>query len=143
MALIAGTFVLVSGAVYYAFMAAWLNVFLVIGISTALRWVLGGMALAIGGINVKDFFVWGRGFSLSVPASVKPGLYARMRAVLSADTLLPALMAVAVLAVMVNFIELLCTSRFPGDIYRCAGPARSEPASALCLFGSLHPWLHS
>lgn len=113
MALIAGTFVLVSGAVYYAFMAAWLNVFLVIGISTALRWTLGGMALVIGGINVKDFFVWGRGFSLSVPASAKPGLYARMRAVLSADTLLPALMAVAVLAVMVNFIELLCTAGFP------------------------------
>jgi hypothetical protein len=94
-------------------MAAWLNVFLVIGISTALRWTLGGMALVIGGINVKDFFVWGRGFSLSVPASAKPGLYARMRAVLSADTLLPALMAVAVLAVMVNFIELLCTAGFP------------------------------
>ena len=113
MALIAGTFVLVSGAVYYAFMAAWLNIFLVIGISTALRWTLGGMALVIGGINVKDFFVWGRGFSLSVPASVKPGLYTRMRAVLSAGTLLPALTAVAVLAVMVNFIELLCTAGFP------------------------------
>lgn len=113
MALIAGTFVLVSGAVYYAFMAAWLNIFLVIGISTALRWTLGGMALVIGGINVKDFFVWGRGFSLSVPASVKPGLYARMRAVLSAGTLLSALTAVAVLAVMVNFIELLCTAGFP------------------------------
>lgn len=113
MALIAGTFVLVSGAVYYAFMAAWLNVFLVIGISTALRWTLGGMALVIGGINVNDFFVGGQGFSLSIPASAKPGLYAQMRAVLSAGTLLPALTAVAVLAVMVNLIELLCTAGFP------------------------------
>ena len=33
MALVAGTFVLVSGAVYYAFMAAWLNVFLAVGLS--------------------------------------------------------------------------------------------------------------
>ena len=41
MALIAGTFVLVSGAVYYAFMAAWLNLFLIIGLSTILRLTLG------------------------------------------------------------------------------------------------------
>ena len=38
MALIAGTFVFVSGAVYYAFMAAWLNVFLVVGFSSACAW---------------------------------------------------------------------------------------------------------
>lgn len=113
MALIAGTFVLVSGAVYYAFMAAWLNVFLAIGISTTLRWVLGGMALAIGGVNIKDFFTWEHGFSFSIPASAKPGLYVRMRAVLAADRLMPSLTAVAILAVMVNFIELLCTAGFP------------------------------
>ena len=113
MALIAGTFVLVSGAIYYAFMAAWLNVFLVIGVSTALRLTLGGLAMVIGGINVKDFFNMGQGFSLSIPASAKPGLYARMRAVLAANTLPTSLAAVAVLAIMVNFIELLCTAGFP------------------------------
>lgn len=113
MALIAGTFVLASGAVYYAFMAAWLNLFLIIGISTALRVGLGGVALVIGGINMKDFFTLGQGFSLSIPASAKPGLYARMRAVLGAETLFPSLTAVAILAVTVNFIELLCTAGFP------------------------------
>lgn len=45
MALIAGIFVLVSGAVYYAFMAAWLNVFLAVGMTTALRWTLGAAAM--------------------------------------------------------------------------------------------------
>jgi glutaredoxin len=113
MALIAGTFVLVSGLVYYAFMAAWLNVFLLLGISTYLRWALGGVALAIGAVNVKDFLRPGRGFSLSIPASAKPGLYARMRAVLGANTLLPSLVGVAALAIVVNFIELLCTAGLP------------------------------
>ncbi|MEW6715648.1 MAG: glutaredoxin domain-containing protein, partial [Nitrospirota bacterium] len=88
MALVAGTFVLVSGAVYYAFMAAWLNVFLLVGFSTALRYAMGGVALVIGAINVKDFFTPGRGFTLSIPASAKPGLYARMRSVLRARSLL-------------------------------------------------------
>jgi glutaredoxin len=113
MALVAGTFVLVSGLVYYAFMAAWLNVFLLVGISTYLRWALGGVALAIGAVNVKDFLRPGQGFSLSIPASAKPGLYARMRAVLGANTLLPSLAGVAALAIVVNFIELLCTAGLP------------------------------
>jgi glutaredoxin len=113
MALIAGVFVLVSGAVYYAFMAAWLNVFLIVGTSAALRWTLGGVALAMGGVNVKDFFAWGRGFSLSIPASAKPGLYARARSVLSANTLGTSLVAVAALAAVVNVVELLCTAGLP------------------------------
>jgi hypothetical protein len=113
MALIAGVFVLVSGAVYYAFMAAWLNVFLIVGMSAALRWTLGGIALAMGGVNVKDFFAWGRGFSLSIPGSAKPGLYARARSVLSASTLGTSLIAVAALAAVVNVVELLCTAGLP------------------------------
>jgi hypothetical protein len=113
MALIAGTFVLVSGAVYYAFMAAWLNVFLLVGMSAALRWTLGGAALAIGGINVKDFFAWGQGLSLSIPTATKPGLYARVRSVVNADALATSLFAVAALAVVVNVVELLCTAGLP------------------------------
>ena len=113
MALIAGTFVLVSGAVYYAFMAAWLNVFLLVGMSTVVRIALGGAALVIGAINVKDFLRPAYGFSLSIPASAKPGIYARIRAVMRAGTLPPALTAVAALAVVVNFIELLCTAGLP------------------------------
>ncbi len=113
MALVSGTFVLVSGAVYYAFMAAWLNVFLFVGFSDALRWFLAGLALVIGAINVKDFVAFGKGVSVSIPASAKPGLYARARAVLGAESLPAALLAVSVLAVVVNFIELLCTAGFP------------------------------
>lgn len=113
MALIAGAFVLVSGAVYYAFMAAWLNVFLAIGMSDAVRWTLGLMALGIGAINVKDFVAWGRGPSLSISAAAKPGLYARARTVLDARNLPASLAAVAALAIVVNFVELLCTAGLP------------------------------
>jgi hypothetical protein len=113
MALIAGTFVLASGAVYYAFMAAWLNLFLMVGFTTTLRILLGVLALLIAALNLKDYVLPGHGVSLSIPAAAKPGLYARMRAVLAAETLLLSLSGVAVLAVVVNFIELLCTAGFP------------------------------
>lgn len=113
MALIAGTFVLVSGAVYYAFMAAWLNVFLAVGFSTPVRLALGVVALVIGAINVKDFLRPGRGISLSIPSSAKPALYSRMRGILQGKTLMASLAGVTALAVVVNFIELLCTAGLP------------------------------
>ena len=113
MALIAGTFVLVSGAVYYAFMAAWLNLFLLLGVSDLLRWLLVGVALAIGAFNVRDAIRSHRGYALSVPESAKPGLYARVRKVLRAESLLASLLGVALLAILVNFIELLCTAGLP------------------------------
>lgn len=113
MALVAGTFVVVSGAVYYAFMAAWLNIFLFVGMSSALRAGLASIAILIGIINVKDFVAAGRGLSLSIPDSVKPGLYARIRGILKAESLAASLVGVAVLAIIVNFVELLCTAGLP------------------------------
>lgn len=113
MALIAGTFVLVSGLVYYAFMAAWLNVFLAVGMSDALRLGLAFTAILIGLINVKDFYRPFQGLTLSVPDAAKPGLYARMRNILKAETLLLSLAGVATLAVVVNIVELLCTAGLP------------------------------
>lgn len=113
MALIAGTFVLVSGLIYFAFMVAWLNVFLLIGLSRAVQIALGGLALFVGAVNVKEFVVFHRGVSLSIPESAKPGLYARVRGILQAENLAGALAGIVVLAGLVNTIELLCTAGFP------------------------------
>lgn len=113
MALIAGMFVLVSGLIYFAFMAAWLNVFLLLGFSRAVQIALGGLALFVGTVNVKDFFALHRGISLSIPESTKPGFYARVRGILQAEHLAGALAGIVVLAGLVNMIELLCTAGFP------------------------------
>lgn len=113
MALIAGTFVLVSGVVYFAFMAAWLNMFLLIGLSRAVQIILGSVALVVGTVNIKDFFALHRGISLSIPESAKPGLYARVRGILQAENLASAMAGVVILAGLVNIIELLCTAGFP------------------------------
>lgn len=112
MALIAGTFVAAGGLVYYAFLAAWLNLFLLLPLSHELRWVLAALALLIGLINLRDFFRHDD-FTLAIPQAAKPGLYARVRAVLRSRTLLASLLGVSVLAVLVNFIELLCSAGFP------------------------------
>ncbi|MBD2549306.1 NrdH-redoxin [Microcystis elabens FACHB-917] len=129
MALVAGTFVLVSGAVYFAFMAAWLNVFLLLGWSDALRLVLAGLALTVGVVNVLDSRRRGSGFVLSIPDEAKPGLYARMRSVVQSRSLLPAMAAVAVLAVVVNAVELICTAGLPA-LYTAVLSQQDLPAAA-------------
>jgi glutaredoxin len=113
MALVGGTFVAVSGLAYFAFMAAWLNVFLIVGYVRAVEVALGAVALAIGAVNVKDFVASGDGPSLRIPAAAKPGLYARVRRVVQAESLAAALAGAGVLAVLVNAIELVCTAGLP------------------------------
>lgn len=113
MLLIAGEFVLISGLVYYAFMAAWLTAFSFVGLSRPVQVGLGLLGLFVAAVNIKDFFAFHQGLTLSIPEAAKPGLYRRMRAVVRAETLPLALLSAAVLAVLVNFVELLCTAGLP------------------------------
>jgi hypothetical protein len=110
---VAGTFVAIEGIAYFAFMAAWLNLFLLIGLSRISEVVIALLAIVAGAINLKDFFALGRGITLSIPAAAKPGIYTRLHAILRAERLGPALVGTAVLAVLVQIVELLCTSGFP------------------------------
>lgn len=110
---VAGSFVLVSGAAYFAFMAAWLNVFLFLGLLTWVRLTLASLAIVVGVIHVKDFFAFKRGITLSIPESAKPGIYDRVRRIVTAENLVGAVIGATVLAVLVNIIELLCTAGLP------------------------------
>ncbi len=113
MALVGGVFVVISGVMYFAFMAAWLNVFLVTG---QLRWVTtvaGVIALAIALFNMKDYFLPETAGSLSIPDSAKPGLFARMRKLTMGDAMPTVLLGTIALAAVANSYELLCTAGFP------------------------------
>ena len=113
MLLIGGTFVMVSGLVYFLFMAAWLSLFLVVGASPIVTAVAGTLALFIGALNVKDWFLFRQGPTLSIPESAKPGLFRRMRGLLSAEGLGTLMVGTVTLAVAANSYELLCTAGFP------------------------------
>jgi thiol-disulfide isomerase/thioredoxin len=113
MAVVGGTFVLFSGIVYFGFMAAWLNVFLVAGELRIITVVAGLLALAVAALNIKDFFWFKEGPSLSIPESAKPGLFRRMRGVVASGSLGPMLASTVLLAIVANSYELLCTAGFP------------------------------
>jgi hypothetical protein len=107
------TFVFFSGLVYFLFMATWLNLFLVLGVAPVVTVVAGCVAVVFGLVNVKDFFLFKRGATLSIPGRALPGLFSRMRRLVSADRLGTMLAGTVVLALAANSYELLCTAGFP------------------------------
>ncbi|MCP5118882.1 MAG: hypothetical protein GY953_49350, partial [bacterium] len=113
MLLIGGVFVLISGLLYFVFMAAWLNLFLVLEGVRLVTVIAGLVAVALAVVNVKDYFFFKQGVSLVIPGSAKPGLFSRMRSLLSADNLPALLGGTVALAIAANTYELLCTSGFP------------------------------
>ena len=113
MAIVGGTFVLFSGLVYFVFMAAWLNVFLIAGELRVITVIAGLLALTVAALNIKDFFWFKEGPSLSIPESAKPGLFKRMRGIVATGNLGPMLVSTVLLAIVANSYELLCTAGFP------------------------------
>ncbi len=113
MALIGGTFVLFSGVVYFVFMAAWLNVFLIAGELRVITFLAGLLALTVAALNIKDYFWFKVGPSLSIPDAAKPGLFKRMREVVASGNMGPMMVSTVLLAIVANSYELLCTAGFP------------------------------
>jgi hypothetical protein len=137
MALIGGVFVLFSGLLYFVFMAAWLNIFLVVGELALITTLAGLVAIVIALINIKDFFWFKQGVSLSIPASAKPGLYQRSRNLLKASSLPAMLAGTAVLALAANSYELLCTSGFP-MVYTRTLTLQNLPTATFYLYLALY-----
>ncbi|WP_435627200.1 hypothetical protein [Candidatus Ferrigenium straubiae] len=129
MLLVGGVFVLVSGVMYFAFMAAWLNVFQLFGHLAWVTLAAGVLAVFVGAVNVKDFFRFKQGFTLSIPESKKPGIFRRTRAILDAGNLPAMLAATMFLAIAANFYELLCTAGFPMVYTRLLTLADLAPAA--------------
>jgi len=134
MLVIVSTFVAVEGVAYFVFMAAWLNLFLLIGLSRISEIIIAVLALVAGAINLKDFWHFGWGITLSIPAAAKPGIYARMRDILEAKNLAAALFGVFVLAILVQIVELMCTSGLPALFTRIL---TLQQLSSLSYYGYL------
>jgi len=137
MLVIGGTFVFFSGLLYFLFMAAWLNLFLLAGNLRTITLAAGSVALAVSFINIKDFFLFGKGISLSIPDSAKLRLYERMRRLLKSASLVSALAGTVVLAIAANTYELLCTAGFPMVFTRVL-TLHSLPAPTYYLYLALY-----
>jgi thiol-disulfide isomerase/thioredoxin len=117
MLLVGGVFLFFSGFMYFLFMSAWLNLFMVLGRLDLLTMIAAVVAITIGGINIKDYFWFRKGVSIGISDDAKPGLYQRMRAMLRTDSLTTLLLATAGLHSLQT-----CTSFSVRQVSRCCSP---------------------
>lgn len=114
MLFVGSIFIFFSGFFYFLFMFILVNSLLLTNQHINIISLLAGaFAIIIGIINIKDFFFFKKGISLSIPESKKPEIFKKMRNLVK-TSYLPAIIGGTIfLAVTVNFYELLCTLGFP------------------------------
>ena len=110
---IGGLFILVSGVVYFAAMAAWLSLFKLVGNLPLVTLAAGSIAVAIALFNIKDYFWFKQGISLSISRTNRGRLMQRARNLVSSGSMPAMIAATLSLAVVANLYELLCTAGFP------------------------------
>lgn len=111
---VGGIFLFFSALIYFLFMSAWLNVFL-LGAEIMLFTIFAGIvAVAAGIINVKDFFFFKKGVSLTLPKKDKLRMTERVNRLINrADSFKALVAGTIVIAITVNLYELICTLGFP------------------------------
>jgi glutaredoxin len=114
MLLVGCIFIFFSGFFYYLFMFALFNSLLLTATYIGfISLVAGAIALFIGILNIKDFFFAKQGPTLSIPEEQRAKTFKRIRQLVKSPSLFFMLGGTIVLAVTVNFYELLCTLGFP------------------------------
>lgn len=91
--------------IYFLFMLGMINLIALIGFIEKIKIVVAIFALIAGLIMVKDFFAYGKWFSLEIPKSVKPTI----EKLIKKGTIPSAIL----LAILSSFVELPCTVGIP------------------------------
>ncbi|MFZ5438084.1 MAG: glutaredoxin family protein [Patescibacteria group bacterium] len=113
MLILGGAFIFASATVYFLFLAAWLNLFLFLGVVSWVKLLVGLIALGAGGYYLYDFMVNKDGACQVTGGKEKSNFFNKLKQVISNRSLLMAVLGIMVLAVSVNLIELVCSAGLP------------------------------
>ncbi len=109
-----GSFVLASGVLYFLFMTAWLNTFLVVGYIRPLTQVIGLAAIGFGIDQLYELAVTRGAIVCEVDgAEQRQQTMQRIRDIVAAPVGLASLLLVIGLAFTVNAIEFVCSAALP------------------------------
>jgi hypothetical protein len=112
--LIVGSFVLASGVLYFLFMTAWLNVFLLIGYIRPVTIVIGLVALGGGILQIREVIKTKGEIVCEVTSQEsREKTMARMQRIVSSPITLGTIVGIIALAFAVNAIEFVCSAAVP------------------------------
>lgn len=110
---VGGTFLIVSGIIYFLFIAAWLNVFLLIGFNVWVQKIIGLVAIGGGGFYLYEAFGKDPNTCKITNLNRRQRTIQRMQQIMQISAWPAMIVGVAILAVSVNMIELVCTAGLP------------------------------
>lgn len=109
-----GAFVAASGVLYFLFMSAWLNAFLVIGYQRMLTMAIGLFAFCLGGYNVWQFLLSkGKAECKVTDIESKKKTMNKIKNIVFAPLTALSILGIIGLAVAVNSIEFICSAGLP------------------------------
>jgi len=112
--IIGAVFLTVTSLVYVLFIAGLFTMFTVLDWVPWIQVVVALVALFFAIVNIKDYFWYKEGVSLTIADEQKPGLYRSMRRMLQAGDSMPALVGAAiVMSAGASLVEFSCTAGFP------------------------------
>lgn len=111
--LLGSAFIGASGAVYFLFLSAWLNLFIFIGYVFWIRLIIALVALGSGGYHLYDFWKNRNGGCVVEGSEKRRAVFERIRKIISERHFYLALAGIMLLAVAVNMVELVCSIGLP------------------------------
>jgi hypothetical protein len=106
-------FLITSAAVYFAFMAAWLNVLLLLGALFWIRIAVAAVAVGGGAFYLTQFFRNPAAACAVTNPGERQRLMQRLRDLVERRSLVLALGGIVAVAASVNLIEFLCSAGLP------------------------------
>ncbi len=106
-------FLFTSGAIYFVFLAAWLNIFLFLGALDWLQAAVGLFALGAGVWYLAEFWRNPDAVCKVTSPGSQQKMMDRMRVAVAEPSFLIAVLSIMTLAIAVNMIELLCSAGIP------------------------------
>jgi len=106
-------FIIASAAVYYLFMAAWLNLLLFLGMLLWIRLLVGLLALGGGSYYLHEYFVNPEAICKVTAPEARQRVFQSLRRLASEQRFLLAIAGIVLLAFVVNLVELICSAGIP------------------------------
>lgn len=135
--LLGGAFLAATAMMYFAVMAAWLNLVLVLGAVFWLRLTIGVLAVGVGFYFLREFWAKPEAACKVVNPKRRRKTMDAFRSIVHHDHLVWAVLGMMALAIGVNLVELLCSAGVPA-VYTQILTLNDLPASAYYSYIALY-----
>jgi len=107
------TFLLATAVVYFAFLAAWLNLVLILGALVWVRIAIGILALGVGTYFLREYWINPDPTCRVTRPGQRQRIMDAFKSTVSQNSLALSVLGIIALAFVVNLIELLCSAGLP------------------------------